>query len=266
MSARVGFWVVGPGRRRRRGRRPCRNRSFPAARPVVFGSAFLLDRPARRGRSRSRSGRPPRRPRPRDTRPADGRVDLAARRRRPPRPNPIDPRFGAFLGLDDAGPAGPSRPDPAPRRSPPLLGRVVIVSLFVGRDGRAWSDAEIAEAHRALVRAAAWVEAEAIRYGAAVNLELADTYFVVRRRRRRRGRRSGSRRKGTTSARSRRTRRPRRSSRRPGRPCAWGSATPTTCSGRSPRGSGPTRRSGSCTRGRRGGRSPSRSKTRSSAG
>lgn len=60
-----------------------------------------------------------------------------------------------------------------------MLGRVVILSLFIGRHGASWSDEEIAHAHRALERAASWVEREAMRWRAAVNFELADTYFVA---------------------------------------------------------------------------------------
>ncbi len=59
-----------------------------------------------------------------------------------------------------------------------MLGRVVVVSLFVGRDGRGWTERETADAHDTLLRAGAWIENEAIRHGAAVNIELADTYFV----------------------------------------------------------------------------------------
>ena len=64
------------------------------------------------------------------------------------------------------------------RRFPPLLGRVAIVSLFVGRDGRDWSQSEIAKAHCALWRAGSWIEREAIRWNARVNIELASTYFA----------------------------------------------------------------------------------------
>jgi hypothetical protein len=60
-----------------------------------------------------------------------------------------------------------------------MLGRVVLISIFLGRDGKGWSDAEIAEAHDALRRAGGWIEREAIRWGAPVNIDLADTYFVA---------------------------------------------------------------------------------------
>ena len=53
------------------------------------------------------------------------------------------------------------------------------MSMFVGRDGRGWSDEEIARAHREMERAGAWIEQEAVRWQAPVNVELADTYFVA---------------------------------------------------------------------------------------
>jgi len=177
MSARLGFWLFGFALGIAAGAAVPES-LFPGARPVVFGSAFLLT-----GVFAEMFLGPtgPAAPRPRDTRPADGRVDLAGVAGARREPNPVDPRFGAFLGLDAGGPVGgvPGAPPRAePRTSPPLLGRVVVASLFVGRDGRPWSAAEVAEAHRALTRAAGWVEAQALRFGAAVNLELADTYFL----------------------------------------------------------------------------------------
>jgi hypothetical protein len=51
--------------------------------------------------------------------------------------------------------------------------------MFVGRFGKGWSGEEIRMAHDALLRAAAWIEREAIRHGAALNIDLADTDFVA---------------------------------------------------------------------------------------
>jgi hypothetical protein len=114
----------------------------------------------------------------RDARAADGEVGLAELRGVTAEPNPEDPRFRRFVGIGpDPSPA--SAPAIGARRCPPLLGRVVWVSLFVGRDGESWSDAEVAQAHVAMLKAGAWLEREAIRWGAAVNVELADTYFVA---------------------------------------------------------------------------------------
>ena len=48
----------------------------------------------------------------------------------------------AFRALE-APPASRPSPDPG---MPRLLGRVAVLSLFIGRDGRPWSDAEIARA------------------------------------------------------------------------------------------------------------------------
>jgi hypothetical protein len=63
--------------------------------------------------------------------------------------------------------------------SPPLLGTIAIVSAFVGRHRRPWSDSEIAQAHAALLHAGEWIEREAIRWAAPLNIALASTYFVA---------------------------------------------------------------------------------------
>lgn len=111
---------------------------------------------------------------PTDAELADGRVGLARVVGAVGEPNPVDHRFRHFLALDDA-------PSPPPLRcgAPPLWGRVVLFSLFVGRDGRGWSVEEVAQAHKSLIRAGEWIEREAIRWSAAVNIELADTIFVT---------------------------------------------------------------------------------------
>lgn len=173
MPARVVFWVSGFALGVVAGAAVPES-LFPGARPVVFGSVFLISGVLAEVVAGATA---PAAATPRDLRPADGRVDVAPVAGVRRAPNPADPRFGAFVGLDGSGLGKFTPPAPA-RRSPPLLGRVVLASLFVGRDGRAWSAGEVAEAHRVLGRAAGWVEAQAARFGAAVNLELADTYFV----------------------------------------------------------------------------------------
>ena len=127
----------------------------------------------------------PRRPVPappsHDPRPADGevgRVEVLGVRGEP---NPPASGYRRYLGLD------PDPPGPSPhrarrewgRRFPTLLGRVAIVSVFLGRDGRGWSDPEIAGAHRALERAGRWLEREAIRWRVPMNVDLADAYFAA---------------------------------------------------------------------------------------
>jgi hypothetical protein len=118
---------------------------------------------------------------PRDARPADGEVghaDLAGARGEPNRKDRDFQRFVAF----DPIPGEPGRLPRPPVRAdfPALLGRVVVLSVFIGRDGKEWSDEEIAMAHRALRRAGEWIEREAIRWGATVNIDLASTYFAAR--------------------------------------------------------------------------------------
>jgi hypothetical protein len=116
--------------------------------------------------------------RPRDTRPADGEVGIAAMAGVLGEPDPNDPRFRRFIARAPDAPISSER-DPGPPATLPLLGRVVLISVFIGRDGHAWTEAEIARAHAALLRAGTWIEREALRWNARVNLELAETYFVV---------------------------------------------------------------------------------------
>ena len=112
---------------------------------------------------------------PRDASPADGVVGVAPMRGARGEPNPRDPRFCRFVALDGE-PRGKRGAKAGP---PPLLGRVVFASLFLGRDGRGWSDDEIARAHGSLIRAGEWIEREAMRLGAAVNVDVACIYFAA---------------------------------------------------------------------------------------
>jgi hypothetical protein len=115
---------------------------------------------------------------PEDALPADGRVEIVPVVGVRAQPNAHDPRFGRFLALDEAEDATGARPA-FTRDAPALLGRVVIVVLFLGRDGHEWSEKEMARALAALDRAGSWIEREAMRWGAAVNLGLAATVFAV---------------------------------------------------------------------------------------
>ena len=118
----------------------------------------------------------------RDTRPPDGRVGLAVIRGVRSDPNPCDPPFRRFVGRESTGTDNqPAKIDPRQgvRSAPPLLGRVVLISVFLGRDGKGWTDAEIAQAHEAMRRAGAWIEREASAWHAPVNVDLAETYFVA---------------------------------------------------------------------------------------
>lgn len=153
---------------------------FPGARPTVFGASFLIIGAAGEffhwlPRNRQRPA-----PSRRDDRLADGRVELATLDGFAAAPNPSDPRFRRFIGRGElsGNRAGTARRN-HDSTCPPLLGRVVIASLYLGRHGRAWTDAELAEAHESLLRAAVWLESQAQRYRAAVNLELLDLDFVT---------------------------------------------------------------------------------------
>jgi hypothetical protein len=94
-------------------------------------------------------------------------------------PNLRDPRFRRFECIQPEGSAA----TPAASRSevlktpPALVGNWVVVSVFVGFDGRLWADTEIAQSLAAFERAGAWIEQEARRYGVGLELEFCDTYF-----------------------------------------------------------------------------------------
>ena len=111
---------------------------------------------------------------PRDASPADGVVGVAPMRGARGEPNPRDPRFCRFVALDGAAHGKRAKGGP-----PPLLGRVVFASLFLGRDDKGWSDEEIARAHGSLIRAGEWIEREAMRLGAAVHVDVAGIYFAA---------------------------------------------------------------------------------------
>lgn len=136
----------------------------------LIGLAIELLRAARRTPGASS-------PRPlRDRRLPDQRVELAAVPGVGSDPNVHDPRFRRFTRLDQATPVS-SRP--AGSAAPALLGKVVVFSLFLGRFGRAWSDAEIAQVHSSLWRVGVWLERQAVRWSAALNVAIGDTYWVV---------------------------------------------------------------------------------------
>ena len=103
-------------------------------------------------------------------------------------PNTSDPRWFRFNGRrrDDADPLQRSsasltrnRPTvPWTWTPPPLLGRVAIASAFLGKDGRSWTDREIARTFEAVLKAADWLAAQARRWRAAVEFVVIDTAFV----------------------------------------------------------------------------------------
>ncbi|WP_435010128.1 hypothetical protein P12x_001357 [Tundrisphaera lichenicola] len=60
-----------------------------------------------------------------------------------------------------------------------MLGKVALISVFVGLDGNSWSGEEIDQAHRSLINAGSWIEREAHRWNALVNIAIADTFFLM---------------------------------------------------------------------------------------
>jgi hypothetical protein len=113
-----------------------------------------------------------------DTRAADGQVNVALVSGVLGEANARDPRIRRFVKREFTSDLAPARRVRS-RRCPPLKGRVALLSIFVGRDGTSWTQSEIARAHKAMIRAAEWIERQAIRWRIAVNLELADTYFAA---------------------------------------------------------------------------------------
>ncbi len=67
----------------------------------------------------------------------------------------------------------------ARRQTPELRGNWVMVSMFVGCDGRPWSESEIAGRLDSLLHAGRWVAGQANRYKTPLALGLCDTYCAV---------------------------------------------------------------------------------------
>jgi hypothetical protein len=99
----------------------------------------------------------------------------------PKEPNLRDDRFFRYSGPFRPGEGEePGPPSPwGKTASPALLGRVALVSMFIGSDGRAWADSEIARWTASIEWAARWIRRQAERYGADVAVGVADTYFHV---------------------------------------------------------------------------------------
>ena len=118
----------------------------------------------------------PTRPGSHDRTPADGIVGILALPTLEGIRNQVDPRWRRFRPGDPAG-GGRDLGSGLPRETPTLLGRVAVFSIFLGADGRAWTDEEIARGHGSLERAGAWLEREAIRHQAPLHIDLAEVYF-----------------------------------------------------------------------------------------
>jgi hypothetical protein len=116
----------------------------------------------------------------RDASPADGRVEVVPVDGVQGDPHGKEGRFRRYLAIEPTPVLPRIRSRPARRACPPLLGRVAMGSLFLDRGGKGWSDAEIARAMDGLIRAGEWIEREAMRIGAAVNLVVPETYFLAR--------------------------------------------------------------------------------------
>ncbi len=89
-------------------------------------------------------------------------------------------RFESCAELPDIGPTAlRASPRVARRQQTELRGNLVMVSCFVGCDGRPWSESEIAGRLDSLLHAGRWVAGEANRYRMPLTLGVCDTYFAV---------------------------------------------------------------------------------------
>lgn len=99
----------------------------------------------------------------------------------PKQPNLRGGRYARYVGpfhMEDGSP--PGSPMPWGKVAPPALqGRVALVSMFIGSDGRSWTDSEIVSWTSSIERVARWIEKEADRYHAGAAVGVADTYFQV---------------------------------------------------------------------------------------
>lgn len=150
---------------------------------IAIGVLVLISIPAlvlavERIRRAGRGEASPAEPRPPVDNPPSGVVGLPFE---PVEPNPASPRHARYLGPFRDADRTPDRPGMPWRRTPcpPLRGRAVLVSLFLGADGRGWGDDEVARHLASLERAARWMEEEAGRYGVEVGVGVADVYFSV---------------------------------------------------------------------------------------
>lgn len=112
-------------------------------------------------------------------RPADGVIEWVRPVDVELSPNSEDDRLTRFEGYKGelSASSEPTNFWEGNSQSPPLLGRVLIVPAFLGRDGMAWSDREIARAYQMMDKAARWIEKEAICWDAAANLALSSLYI-----------------------------------------------------------------------------------------
>lgn len=123
---------------------------------------------------KSKAARPVQGPRP-----ADGRVEITSVRNMTVEPFPLDVRFQRLVQKlnPSRNSSVPLACGSVPRPTAPL-GHIALGSFFIGRDGRAWTDREIADTLNALARAARWVEAEAALWSAPLNVSQLSPFVV----------------------------------------------------------------------------------------
>jgi hypothetical protein len=105
---------------------------------------------------------------------ADGEVGIAEV---PGLPTSEAGDFGEFRRLESAPPDDPTIRNVRRNPRPPLLGRVVLISAFIGRDGRRWQASEIRSSLNEVTRAAIWIERQAVRHSASLHIEMARLFL-----------------------------------------------------------------------------------------
>ena len=113
---------------------------------------------------------------PDGARPADGVVDVVPIVGVEGSANAVQTRFQKFDRLADPGSLRSRR---LYSTNPALLGKVVLVSVFIGKDGADWTDEEVGRAHQALEKVGLWIEREASCRNVPVNIGVAEIYFQV---------------------------------------------------------------------------------------
>jgi hypothetical protein len=111
---------------------------------------------------------------PEGARPADGLVEIIEVSEIEGIASSIKPLFRRFIAILDQ-----DRVRVSGQNFGPMLGKIALVSVFVGKDGVGWSESEMARGLDALENAGLWIEHQASRHEAPLNVGLADVYFAV---------------------------------------------------------------------------------------
>lgn len=92
-------------------------------------------------------------------------------------PNPARLQFQRYLSSQPDFSSTDGRARLPNAKGTALTGRVVLVSFFLGKNGKRWSADEIGRVLASLQRSAQWIETESLRWGAQLEVAVSDTYF-----------------------------------------------------------------------------------------